>query len=383
MQGSLVKKGSRWYVKVYTGKDEKTGKYKQKWYPLSATTEREAAKERDRLLVAQEDPNYVEPSKLTVSQFLDQWVKDYVEPRLTAKTVRWYKMNINYHITPRIGTMPLHKIAPLHILRLLNQIEGQDTTIKGVYSTLRAALNKAVDWQIIAKNPVNFVDAPRIEKRTYQTLSVEGIGKLLETAQQYRNYGVYLTALTTAMRLEEIAGLRWDYIDLNQKIIRVEWQLIKGGKEPVFGKTKGKDKRWLPLTDVLIEELQQIQHRQKLEKIKAGPYWEENGLVFTTFHRYYGRPIDGHNLSRREFKKILEKAELPDMRFHDLRHSVATLLLELGEPIEVVSKILGHSSIVLTDSTYLHPSVEFKRPAINKLEEIIRRKPNGTSIAQV
>ena len=340
-------------------------KYSQKLFTFLAKNKTEAEEERIKIL-AKIGTEQIDTSKITLETFLEQWMTEYVKAKpLADETIRWYSMVIRNHIIPTIGNVKLTKITPLHIQRLLNSNDGNDTTLRAIYATLKTALNRAVKWGLLTKNPLAQVDPPKVKRRKYRTLNEEETKLFLNAAEESRNYGFYLTALTTGLRIDEIAGLRWEDLNFEKGTISVKQQLLKGGTNVKFGsvKTDSSD-RAVPMIEPLANELKKIRKRQAKEKILAGPLWEEYGIVFTIST---GRPIDTHNISRREFKKLLNKVELPDIRFHDLRHSVATILMELGTSIEIISEILGHSSITITRKTYTHPDVKIQKPALEKL----------------
>ncbi|MBC7083659.1 MAG: site-specific integrase [Firmicutes bacterium] len=222
---------------------------------------------------------------------------------------------------------------------------------------------------MVARNVADAVEPPRIEKkREIRALSAQEVQRLLDVAhRESRQPELYVLAVTTGMRLGELLGLRWQ--DIVPPVAYVRQALKKAGPNPVFAapKTqKGFREVWLPLSAVAA--LEAVRVRQQAEKSLAGESYEDHDLVFAQPN---GRPLDGHNVSQREFKRLLSPAGLPDMRFHDLRHTNATLLLEAGVPAKVVSERLGHSGIGITLDIYSHVLPTMQEQAASKLEEML------------
>jgi integrase len=348
----------------------------------------------------------LDAGKMTVNDFLEQWLNEYVTPNLRPKTIKWYTMIIKAHISPVIGNIQLAKLNSLHIQRLYNESEAKDTTLRGIHKTLHAAFERGYKWGLVQENIMNRLDTPKVKRRKYVTFSAKQAITFLNTAKSVsKNYGFYLTALTTGMRLNEIAGLKWDDIDFKKMTIRVDEQLTNEEYDvELFGPVKTtKSNGKIPMVNILADELKRIQkvqndERKKVEreaKLKEGPLWEDYNLIFTQI-KNPGRPIDSKNLSKREFKELVDltfiqltnpnikaswlnadginelkkQIEIPNIRFHDLRHSTATLLRELGVDMKTISEILRHSSLAITDQIYVHENVEIHRPALEKLEQL-------------
>ncbi|MGE5572633.1 MAG: site-specific integrase [Bacteroidota bacterium] len=213
------------------------------------------------------------------------------------------------------------------------------------------------------------IESPKIDKkREMRALSAEEVQRILDVAyRESRQPELYVLAVTTGMRLGELAGLRWR--DVEPPVAYVRQALRKAGPNPMFAAPKTQEgfrEVWLPPSAVAAPEVVRV--RQLAEKSLAGEYYEDHGLVFA---QPGGRLPGGHSISQREFKRLLSLAGLPDMRFHDLRHTNATLLLEAGVPANVVSERLGHSGIGITLDIYSHVLPTMQEQAASKLEEML------------
>ena len=384
MKGHIRKRGSSYEVVVYLGRDATTGKKKYKSYTVRGTKKQAEAK-LAQVLHELNTGEYVEPSKLTFGEYLDRWLADYVRPNLRPKTAAWYEGIVKTHLKPSLGSVPLARLSPLHLQRYYNEaLQGgrkgtsygktpgsplSVASVRGHHRAIHAALEQAVRWGLVARNVADAVEPPRIEKkREMRVLGAEEVQRLLDVAyRESRQPELYVLAVTTGMRLGELLGLRWQ--DIVPPVAYVRQALKKAGPNPVFAppKTqKGFREVWLPPSAVAA--LEAVRVRQQAEKSLAGESYEDYDLVFAQPN---GRPLDGHNISQREFKKLLSLAGLPDMRFHDLRHTNATLLLEAGVPAKVVSERLGHSGIGITLDIYSHVLPTMQEQAASKLEEML------------
>ena len=242
---------------------------------------------------------------------------------------------------------------------------------------MRIALNQALKWQLVQRNSAALVEPPKYKKPEVVPLTLEQTHTLLDYLAKTndRLSALYSVSLLLGLRLGEATGLRWKDIDLDNKCLRVNvaLQRIKGKLQLVEPKTQ-KSNRSLPLPQIIIAALKHHRKQQLTEKLFAGNSWQESDLVFTTT---IGTALDSRNVLRC-FQSALEKAKLPKCRFHNLRHSCASLLLAQGVPARTVMEILGHSQIGLTLDTYSHVMPEMKTEVANIIDKALTRKtPKG------
>ncbi|MFV9507517.1 MAG: tyrosine-type recombinase/integrase, partial [Oscillochloridaceae bacterium umkhey_bin13] len=325
--------------------------------------------------------------RLTVAQFLDRWIDDVVSKRNKARTVDGYKQIIRDHLKPHLGRHQLDKLRPEHVQAMLNTLaaEGRKyNTVRNVRATLRRALNQALRWQYVQRNIATLVDVPRYRddndededdadqakpEFAIQSLDEAQARALLKAVEGHRLETLYRIALSLGLRRGEVLALRWADIDFERATLRVTGllQRLRGKLERGTTKTIS-SARGIDLPPVLLAQLKQRRARQEEEQKAAGEAWQDTGLVFTTRH---GGPIEPRNLIR-HFKQVLKQAGLPaTIRFHDLRHSCATLLIAQGVHPRVVMEILRHSQISTTANVYGHVLPDIQRAATTRLDDVL------------
>ncbi|NTU80721.1 MAG: site-specific integrase [Chloroflexales bacterium] len=254
-------------------------------------------------------------------------------------------------------------------------------TVRNAHARLHKAYEVAVRNGYVARNPAAAIELPPVPKPDIQPLTVEQVQILLKAVEDHRWYALYRLAVNLGMREGELFGLTWRAIDFERGTLRIHQQLQrarKGGKQDaprefVLQSTKTKaGERTLRLDEDLLEVLREHQENQAEERALLGEKWRDpwGTLVFTT---ETSGPIHISCLLD-HFRQVLEKAGLPDIRFHDLRHTAATLMLADGVPLVTVSKILGHASPAITAAIYAHALDESKSIAIAGLSEQLRRE---------
>ena len=248
------------------------------------------------------------------------------------------------------------------------QKEGiSSSTIRVLHVILSAALKDAVRWKRLAVNVCATISPPRLATHEIQPLSKEQAHRLLEAAQASRLLGLLTLALATGMRLGELLALRWEDVDLRKGVLQVRHTvdyIYRHGLVESEPKTAS-SRRSITLPQFVIEELERHRVDQAQAREKAGSCWEEWGLVFPNM---YGRHFSRTSLHTL-FKGVLREAGLPDIRFHDLRHSAATILLSMGVPAKVVQEILGHSHVSITLGIYAHVLPGMHQDAMNKMDD--------------
>jgi integrase len=297
----------------------------------------------------------VKATRQTVGHYLDWWLNDVVSPKLAPKTIKAYTDVVRLHLAPELGSIELGKLTPQVVTSLLRKKERDGLSPRSVAmirEVLRGALNTAVKMQMIERNAAALAQSPRQVKAERRMLSPEEGRRLLNVVECDRLAALYRLALTLGMRQAEILGLRWADVDLDAGMLRVRQTLQRIGGETYIKEPKtARSRRTLALTPSLVAALLAHRDRQEFERKRAGADWHESGLVFTST---IGTPLDARNLTR-EYKRHLVAAALPiELRFYDMRHAAASLLVADGLPITAVSAMLGHALTSTTLNTYAH-----------------------------
>ena len=311
----------------------------------------------------------------TLDAFLTSWLQDTIKNKVRARTHERYSELMKLHVFPMLGKVQLQKLLPQHLQKLYNQKLEESyspQTVKHIHRVLHRALGDALRWQLVVRNVCDAVDPPRVPKKEMQALTGEQAQQFLEAARGDSLEALYVLALTTGMRRGELLGLKWIDLDLALGTVQVRrtiTRLTKKGFTVSEPKT-AKSRRKIHLTQLAIEALKRHRIRQHEARLAAGPDWDEQGWVFCNT---VGRPIEAGNMLRRSFRPILTKAGLPMIRFHDLRHSAASLLLSLGVHAKIVQELLGHSQIGLTLDTYSHVLPSLQEEAVNRLNTLLSK----------
>ncbi len=339
-------------------------------------TKEDARRKLSRALHAIEVGSLADAHGITVGEFLDQWLTEVVQPNVRPWTYKGYEVHVRLHLKPGIGHIPLDKLAPLHVQQLLNAKKSEGLSAKSIRyirGTLRTALNQAVRWEILSRNPASLVDGPRVGHYEIRPFTPEEARAFLAAMKGDRLESLYSVALTIGLRQGEALGLCWKEVDLKMGYLRVSKQLQRfDGETRLVEPKTARSRRTLALPASITRSLREHRDRQLEERAAAGDRWTETDLVFTTTT---GRPIDATKISK-DFHRHLDRAGLAQRRFHDLRHSCATLLLVQGVSPRVVMEVLGHSQISLTMNTYTHVLPELRRQAADRMDELLERSPD-------
>jgi integrase len=310
----------------------------------------------------------------TVEQFLSRWLADKVKPSARPGTLRGYESKIRVHIIPALGMIALVKLTPQRLQSFFNAKLGAGLSPRSVHhlrAILRAALTDAVKWGLASRNVADLVDPPRVPHDEVRPLSSAEAQALLTAVEGDRLEALYSVALALGLRQGEALGLRWEDVDLDAGSLSVKQSLQRIGGAFQFVEPKtARSRRTLPLPNVAAKALREHRTRQLTERLAAGPMWEEHGLVFT---RANGRPLHGSNVTR-EFQRMLEQAGLRRLRFHDMRHACASLLIAQGVHPRVVMETLGHSQIGITMNLYSHVLPEAQRQAAAQMDAVLARR---------
>lgn len=362
------------------------GKRKQKWHSFKGS-ESGAESELRRLLHAVETGEYIEPTRMTLAEYLAKWL-DHARSQVAGKTFERYSEICSKCIAPAIGGKPLLKLTPLDIQgfyaeqlangrKVRKRKDGtvinsnpslSPRTVLHYHRVLREALQQAVKWQLLARNPADAVEPPRVEQKEMAALDEPHAAWLLTAAEGTRLYAPTIVALTTGMRRGELFGLRWKDVDLDAGVAAVTQSLSQTNEGLHFKVPKtAKGRRRVELLPLTVEALREHRTRQDADRALFGADYEDNGLVFASPD---GRPWPPDSFSS-EFRKFAHKIGVK-VRFHDLRHSHASQLLRQGIHPKVVSERLGHATVGITLDTYSHVLPGLQAEAAAKLDTALR-----------
>ena len=320
---------------------------------------------------------FVEPSKMFFRDFVEHWVENYALGQVKPGTLEDYGGYFKNHLLPAFGEMPLARIGVEDVqgFKSAKLAAGyKPQTVKHLLRLLRQMLNHAVDWNYIRSNPAQKVKNPSVPKTEMDCLTPEEARRFLE-AVPFKWYPFFLAAITTGLRLGELLAMRWENIDwssdryfVRETLSRARYGYKGGFSAP---KTEGSQTA-VDLTSACLQALKVHEVRQITHKLAPGLEYEDHGLIFCNVK---GRPYDQKNIVHRQFHTALKDAGLRRIRFHDLRHTTASILINQGAPPKSIQRQLRHASIETTFDIYGHLFPETNSAAI----EIMDRALLGTA----
>lgn len=319
--------------------------------------------------------------RLTVARYLSDWLERMQPPRVRPSTHRRYGQQLA-HVVSAYGDLRLTRLTAAQLATLYARLQRPTdakrrplsaSSVHHIHVVLRESLDDAVKLGLVAANVTDRVDAPKLLRAGIQPYTTEEAQRLLEAARGERLEALYVVALTTGMRLGELLALSWRQVDLEELTLQVVASLQRVGMGRAgwqVGEPKtAHSRRKIALTPLAVEVLRAHRARQLAERMAVADVWHDNDLVFCDA---LGDYLDARHVTRYEFHPLLRRAGLPIRRFHDLRHSSATLLLKAGVHPKIVSEMLGHSTIAITLDIYSHALPDMQRGAAGAMEGILR-----------
>lgn len=384
MRGSIIKRGKHsWAVVIYLGRDPETGKARQKW--SSYSTRQEAEDQLPHLVTQARNGELPRTTRLRVGDYLERWLRDYVEMAVRPTTAKSYRETVRRHMIPAFGALPLQQLGAVHVQEYVTKKLREErvydrgrrgkvvlpplssTSVRYHVTVLHAALKQAVEWGLLGRNPVDRVKRPRRDRPEMRVWDEEQtrlfLGEAKRTSPHYR---LYLAAVTTGARQGELLGLSRRSLDLTLGVAHIRHTLNRLGRDLLMQEPKtSRGRRQIALPAVLVQELrvllaEQDRLREKLGECPEGTAckthdcvagWHDFGFVFCQPN---GKPLHAHNLTRGDFRRVIERAKVPAIRFHDLRHCHATHLGKMGVPLKVIQERLGHANPAFTLAVYSH-----------------------------
>jgi integrase len=383
VSGYIRRRGkSSWEISAELATDPVTGKRRRAMRNVKGTR-----KEAQVALTALEHSintgSHTDAARETVATFLSRWLRDYAQINVAARTYDRYEGIVRDHLVPSLGSIRLDQLRPAHILAAERQwlVGGRKRGAGGLSSrtvlhhhrVLREALAHAVRWQLITTNPADAVAPPRVQRTEMQAFTGDQAARLLEWLDGSEFAVPITTALYTGLRIGELLALRWRDIDFEAKRLTVQRSMypLRGG-DVAFGPTKThQSRRPVTVPTIAMDGLRSQRRIQMERRLLAGPAWV--GDPDLVFDDGMGGPLSPGRL-RTAFQRVLRESGLPRLRFHDLRHTMASLMLASGEHPKVVSERLGHSTVALTLDVYSHVVPGLGEAAAERLAEVLRRR---------
>src|SRR5215212_2374043 len=319
---------------------------------------REETRQKLTKAMADRDGGFVfDASSMTVGEYLERWLQDSVRGTVRQSTYEVHRHMIKPHIVPALGRLKLKDLGPVHVRSYYREKLDSGlsaATVRKMHSVLRKALKQAVLDGLVPRNVCEAVTPPKVERKEIIPLDRDQAKSLLVAAREAgdRLEALYVLAVHTGMREGELLGLKWEDVDLERGVLRLRHALVREGGKTALGDLKtAKSRRSVRLTSAAADTLRSHLERQLEEIERMDSLYQPGGLVFATMT---GTLINPSNLRNRSFKPLLKQANLPDICFHDLRHTCATLLLAQGTHPKLVQELLGHATIAMTLDTYSH-----------------------------
>ena len=333
----------------------------------------EVADKLARALAERADGIVYDDENLTVGEYLDSWLKGSVRGSVRQSTFDRYEIAVRVHIKPALGRLRLKKLTSARLASFYQDRLDARFAAASVYKlhvVLHKALDQAVRWHMVPRNVAGLAKAPRPSAtKEISPLSAEEARRLLEAAHGDRLEALYVLAVHTGMRQGELLALKWQDVDLENATLSVRRTITKSGGRLLLGEPKTrKSRRTIDLTEASVEALREHLARQTEEITILGDRYKDAGLVFTS---EVGTLINPTNLRRRSFASLLEKAKVPRVRFHDLRHTCATLLFSHNVHPKEVQELLGHANISITLDTYSHVIPGMRDRAARAMEDAL------------
>jgi integrase len=372
MKGYVRKRGSKWSYTVDIGRDSQN-KRKQKT-KSGFNTKKEATAAMNEVIYELNKGTWIDSNDILMKYFAIDWIEGH-QNKIRDTTAEQYRSKIKNYIIPLLGHFKLQDLKPIHgenFSKELLKLTGASTADK-IYSITKLILNRAVTLEIINKNP--FVNASVIKekKRKLETWTFEELNHFLSVVKKKDSYyhNVFATAAFTGLRKGEVLGLKRSDVDLKNNKIMITQSIAETKKEGVhISRLKTPSSYRQVAIDSFVTSILKEQIKKNNEmKLKFGPEYKDFDLVFCHLDGDLFRPTS----LNRPFKKYIELSGVPYIRFHDMRHTHATLLLELSVNPKIVADRLGHSSVKITLDTYSHPSLDIQADVANLFSKTTRK----------
>lgn len=371
MRGHIIQRSPGSYsIKIELDKDAVTGKRRQKWITVKGS-HNDAKKKLTQLLHELDTGTFIIPGKVTVAEYLSQWLDGSVRSTVSPKTHELYSYLCRKHLIPNLGNTPLCALRPQHIQKLYaDKLQSlSPRTVQLFHVTLGKALNNAVKTGLLSHSPLAAVDCPKVERHEIKTMTEDDIAKFLNEARKGEYHALFFVLLFTGVRRGEALSLRWSDIDLTGAQLSISRTLQFMSNKVTFKTPKtAASRRQIALSPSTCAVLRM--HRQQQEKTRQAlqlPAITESDLVFC---HYDGTPCLPNSITH-AWIKLVRSCGLTGIRLHDARHSHATLMLKGEVSPKVIQERLGHSTIGITLNLYAHVSPGMQKAAATKFDDMV------------
>lgn len=370
MAGQIIRRGTAtWLVRISRGRGANgTRLYHSKTVKGSR---QDAERYRTKILRELDTGEFVQASKRTVGELLNEWLAVAVKPRVRRRTHDDYTRIARADLIPQLGHRPLSRLAASEIQGLYAAMTGRGVSPRSVrytHAVLSGALKQAVRWRWIARSPASLVSLPRQSHREMRALDDAQARRFVDAATGDTFGALWVLLITTGLRPSEALALRWSDIEAGRLHVQRGLTRHPDGSFEFNEPKTARGRRAVTLPQSTTVALRDHRQRQLSDRLRAGAAWTDRDLVFSTAA---GEPLDFRALVRRHFKKLLRLADVPTIRPYDLRHTCATLLLKAGQNPRIVSERLGHENVSLTLDTYSHVLPDMQEEAAEHLERIL------------
>jgi integrase len=366
-EGSITKGNDGRWMARYTVQTAKGPKRKH----IYGRTRQEVAEKLSKAVSDRVGGLVFDGDHETLEAYLRRWIDEVLRGTVKQSTLENYTYIARLHIIPELGRVRLRALKSRDVRRHYREkldVGLSPRTVQIIHTVLRKALQQAVRDDVLPRNVCDAVTAPRQTKKEMQPLTPEQAKRLLENVREDRLRALYVLAITAGLREGELLVLRWEDVDLERELLQVRRQLTRTRDGLSFTAPKRGKARVVRLTDMAIAALKAHRATQNEERARAGSLWEETSLVFTST---IGTPVDVGNLTYLSFRPLLKRTNLPRIRFHDLRHTCATLLLSKGTHPKIVQEMLGHANISMTMDTYSHVLPDMQEKAVSAMDDAL------------
>lgn len=339
---------------------------------VCSTVRQEAARASTQALTDREHGVAALDARQTVRDYLTSWIRTEVY-RVKRGSARRYEREVRLHLIPGLGRIVLSKLTTQHVSTFYaHDLEQGDTSTRVAYThrALHAALEDAFRIDVVQRDVADPVDPPRTPKRQMAIYSEQQARMLLRAAAGDRLEALRILVLATGMRKGELLALTWSDVDLERARLTTKMTVQHyPGEKAIREEVKtSHSERVIALPTSVVSALRAHGERQAEEHARLGEAWNDLDLVFPNI---IGRPIDARSFQRRWWMKLVQKAGLPYIRFHDLRHTAATLLLARGVPAKAVSVMLGHANASITLNLYGHVLPHMQQQLADVMDDIL------------